>query len=790
MAGLGLWIVWVCVLHNSQVLPIWVWWALLFEDVRFKRSSRLIGEAPQIYAKGKGMVNQQPNRMRGVKVLKAVSSPLRLQILNLLFDSNALSYSELMNQLKMNPSRDAGRFAYHLKFLLKASLVEADVEAKKYYLTDLGKMVLDVADRVEKKAVKPRGMLVRTSHLTVEEFDANKIANSLIKEAKVPPELAQKAAKEAEKRLVKSKTKYLTAALIREVVNGILVEKGYEDYRHKLTRVGMPVHEVTLLIESRDVASDCAAAISKAGQTVLGEYTLLNIFPRDIADAHLSGAIHIGELGTWMLKPREVIHELCYFYLHGVKLDDPKQAGMQPPSDFKSALCTAFNVMLHSQKETNCTQIYSNFNLILAPFAKGTDEAKLKENLRLFILNLNQHVDATLGIELSSCQMMEKEAIGAYGKPAGKYSNYPSESRLIASVLLDIFLEESAQKPLLNPKLIIKLSTDTFSGENLPILQKAHELVAKNGLIYFADTSKKENQNVAFSPSGTKFTADLTGDWETDTMRTGCLGSVAVNLPRIALESKKDSAVFMELLRERFELAARALTIKSNALKQFGKNNLPFLLQKAEGDNYFRIENCNRIINLAGFWEAIEIVTEKTSDTSKRQAFAKEIVDTVLIFKQKMAKKYGRRLYPALLCDHKAAERLAQLDIERFGVAKVTFSGTRDNPYYSTLNRIPIKAIPIPTAPAGTIETTQLLRGLSSGGSLDLYELENVEFQTHALLDLTKRIIQSQVSEFFTYNRTISFCGNCKKTYYGALHKCPGCSSMSTLTTFDRFTST
>ena len=202
-------------------------------------------------------------------MLKAVSSPLRLQILNLLFDKSALSYTELMNQLKMNPSRDAGRFAYHLKFLLKADLVEADVEAKKYFLTDLGKMVLDVADRVEKKAVKPRGMVVRTSHLTLEEFDVNKIANSLIKEAKVPAELAQKAAKEAEKRLVKSKTKYLTASLIREVVNGILVEKGYEDYRNKLTRVGMPIHEVTALIESKDTTQDCEATISKAGQTVL-----------------------------------------------------------------------------------------------------------------------------------------------------------------------------------------------------------------------------------------------------------------------------------------------------------------------------------------------------------------------------------------------------------------------------------------------------------------------------------------------------------------------------------------
>src|SRR5512144_1102201 len=89
-----------------------------------------------------------PHRTRGVKVLKAVSSSLRLQILNFLFDKKALSYTELMSDFKMNPSRDAGRFAYHLKFLLKANLVEADVETKKYYLTDLGKMLIDIADRV------------------------------------------------------------------------------------------------------------------------------------------------------------------------------------------------------------------------------------------------------------------------------------------------------------------------------------------------------------------------------------------------------------------------------------------------------------------------------------------------------------------------------------------------------------------------------------------------------------------------------------------------------------------
>ncbi len=738
------------------------------------------------------MVNQPPIRARGVKVLKAVSSPLRLQILNLLFDKSALSYTELMNQLKMNPSRDAGRFAYHLKFLLKADLVEADVEAKKYYLTDLGKMVLDVADRVEKKAVKPRGMVVRTSHLTLEEFDVNKIANSLIKEAKVPAELAQKAAKEAEKRLVKSKTKYLTASLIREVVNGILVEKGYEDYRNKLTRVGMPIHEVTALIETKDAAQDCVATISKAGQTVLSEYTLLNIFPRDIADAHLSGVIHIDGLGTWILKPNEVIHDLRYFFQHGVKLDNPLQVAMDAPCDLKSALSIAFNVLLHASKETNRTQTFNYFNVFLAPYIRGNEVTKIKENLRLFIKNLNQHAEATLGLELSIPKLTaEKEAIGINGKPNGKYGDFSQESQLVASLVVDVFKEESLCKPLLSPKLIIKINSAALTDENAKAtLLKAHQLAAKSGVPYFANMTKKENENAAFSSSGVKFTSDLTGDWETDTLRTGCLGSVTINMPRITQECEKDKNKFFDLMRERFELAARALHIKNNALKQFGKNSLPFLLQKADRDTYFRLENCSRTVNLAGFREAIEAFTEKTINSEESRKLAEEAIGNLLAFKQKVGRKYGKRLYPVILGSPEASERLAQLDIERYGVAKVKFSGTREKPYYSTAKRFQLKAADFLALQTDALETAQKFKGLNSGGNLSIIELENSEYKPEALMELTLRLMENYQFEFLTYNRLISVCDNCKKNWFGTLHKCPSCGSMSTLTTFDRFTST
>ncbi len=733
-----------------------------------------------------------PHRARGVKVLKAVSSPLRLQILNLLFDKGALSYTELMNSLKMNPSRDAGRFAYHLKFLLKADLVEADVEAKKYFLTDLGKMVLDIADRVEKKAFTPKSMLVRTSHFTLEEFDANKIANSLIKEAKVPPELAQKAAKEAEKRLLKSKTKYLTASLIREVVNGILVEKGFEDYRHKLTRVGMPIHEVTASFEAKDRNYDASAILSKAGQSVLGEYTLLNVFPRDIADAHLSGIIHIDDLGTWILKPNEVVHDLRFFFLNGLKLDDIAKSSLEPPQNFESALTMVFNVLLHAEKEANHQQVFNYFNVFLAPFIVGVDDAKIKDALRLFTLNVNQHAKATLGLDILIPKLLaEKSAVGPKGQPAGKYADYAKEALRLADLMLQVYREVTADKPLMNPKLVLKVNPELLNDENVKeLLLNAHMLAAQQGMLYFANLAAKENAYAAFSSSGAKLAPDLTGDWETDTLRTGCLGCVTINLPRIVQECGGDKNQFFDLIKERYELAARALGIKYSTIKQFGKNSLPFLLKNSNGDTYFRLENCSRIINFAGLTEAVEAFTAKSVNEPESRQLINEIIQNVSAFRHKIGRKHGKRLYPAILCSAEASERLAQLDIEKYGIAKVKFSGSRDKPFYSSGKRLKLKFDPLAVR-TEALEFVGQLKGLDVGGFLGVVELEAFDVTPEALLDLTRRLVAANVPlAFFTYNRVVTYCGNCKKSWPGALHKCPTCGSMSNLGVFDRFVST
>ena len=730
-----------------------------------------------------------PHRVRGVKILKAVSSPLRLQILNLLFDRGPLSYTELMGSLKMNPSRDAGRFAYHLKFLLKADLIEADVEAKKYCLTELGKIVIDVTERIEKKAFKPKGMFVRTSRFAPEEFDANKIANSLIKETKMPAELAQKVAKEAEKWLLKSKTKYLTAPLVREVVNAILIEKGLEEYRHKLTRLGLPVYDVTTLIDTKSKTSEGSASIHEtAGETVLKEYILLHVFPRDIADAHLSGSLHIHGLSSWILKPSEIMHDLRFFFQNGLNLEkiNALQPSYSPPQNLESALSIAFNVLLHSVKEIDETQTIDYFNVFLAPFVKGMDFSEIKEALRLFITNINQHVNASLGLELTIPDFIaDKPAFGPSGKHVGKYADFFEESQILASLIFEIFAEESVRKPLFNPKIILKMRPETFADEKAKaMLLKAHQLASEKGLPYFANMLEKDQKYSVFSSSGFRLKADLNGDWEIDTLRTGCLGYVTINLPRITYESGKDKTKFFEIFRERFEMATRALEIKDRALKQHGKGLLPFLMQSVNGDHYFRLENCSRIINLAGLKEALEAFNEKSiRESEKKLEFAEEIMQNILAYIQKIGRKRGKRLSTAIMLDFEASERLVQLDIERYGIAKVRFSGTREKPFYSTISKLILQDGKISPEPS---IFERKMRGVH-GGNLTVIDLGEVERKPDELMSLTKQIFEVYNMEFLTYNRKLTYCVNCKRSWFGLLHKCPSCGSTSTLTVFDRF---
>src|SRR5207253_8794820 len=112
--------------------------------------------------------------------------------------------------------------------------------------------------------------------MTIEEFDRTRIARSLVGEARMPQAVADEVAAEAEERLLKFGIVYLSAPLIRELVNIILIERKLEEYSDKVTGRGLPVNDGTLLLREagqKHVEADCLQ--QSAGEKVIDEYVLL-----------------------------------------------------------------------------------------------------------------------------------------------------------------------------------------------------------------------------------------------------------------------------------------------------------------------------------------------------------------------------------------------------------------------------------------------------------------------------------------------------------------------------------
>ena len=141
---------------------------------------------------------------------------------------------------------------------------------------------------------------VRTTRDKIEGFDQKKIENTLIDETDASEKVAHKIASDVWKELKKLDVDYLTAPMIREIVNTKLVENGLETLRRKYTRLGIPVYNITNLIEngSRDNANmihNPETVHKYVADEALKQYALLSI-PDELADAHMTGDIHIHDL--------------------------------------------------------------------------------------------------------------------------------------------------------------------------------------------------------------------------------------------------------------------------------------------------------------------------------------------------------------------------------------------------------------------------------------------------------------------------------------------------------------
>ena len=235
--------------------------------------------------------------------LKVLQQPIRRDILSKLnLNDNPMSFSKLQKEV-LGTISNSVNFSYYLKPLKSLALISSKEGG--YSITNLGKQILKLILNMEQVLNQNKEpVMIRTSKYSKEKFDISKIEEYLIKEGELNNNLAKKIASQVKERLKTTKINYLTAPLMREFVNAILLENNLEEVRHRLTRLGTPPYEVSKYFKINDISP--LDFIEILGSDVSEQYLLLNLLPKPFADMYLSGEVALLHLNQWALRPLSV----------------------------------------------------------------------------------------------------------------------------------------------------------------------------------------------------------------------------------------------------------------------------------------------------------------------------------------------------------------------------------------------------------------------------------------------------------------------------------------------------
>ena len=515
-----------------------------------------------------GILQSTSKRVR--MIFSVMASPNRIDILRILNSKGPLTYSELKSLAGFKSKKESGKFAYHLRKLLRQSLVALNKSERRYTITNLGKLVLSLARQIEERSIIESGkMYVRTSSESIEEFNSHKIIQSLVREGSLPLELAQKITEEVENRIYKYQTTYLTGSLIREMVNSVLLEHGHEEYRNKLARLGMPVYDVQEMISNLDdVDNGAEGLLFNTGQRVFAEHLLTNVLPKDVADSHLSGDLHISNPGIWSMIPDTIFVNIKELIEDGVDLggkylDVSRISASKQLDEITSSLSVVIALL---SKEASQEIVLDGLVPLFAKHSKSIPELEQK------LTDAFATSSTTSKYNKNSTNISIRLQLGTDTK--------------IINAIINAYKNYTKITPIPKIGLIIDVDKAKITDVSLA----AAEILSLGGKVMFA---KGQTSSYGITNGSTKVSGPL----------SITLQSVSINLPRLAFESNKDETYFRARLALLMKPALVSMALRKKAISDLTRRGLNPIL--AKNTQYMQRSSVTLVVNLVGLKEAV-----------------------------------------------------------------------------------------------------------------------------------------------------------------------------------------
>ena len=682
--------------------------------------------------KSGGILQSTSKRVR--MIFSVMASPNRIDILRILNSKGPLTYSELKSLAGFKSKKESGKFAYHLRKLLRQSLVALNKSERRYTITNLGKLVLSLARQIEERSIIESGkMYVRTSHDSIEEFNSHKIIQSLVREGSLPLELAQKITEEVENRIYKYQTTYLTGSLIREMVNSVLLEHGHEEYRNKLARLGMPVFEVQETLTNVDNIDNGAQGLFfKSGQTIFAENLLLNTLPKDVADSHLSGDVHISNPGIWSLLPDTIFFNIKELIEDGIDLKG-KFLGVSRITTIK----TLDNLM-------------SSLSMIISLTSKEASKEIILDGL---VQLCTKHA--------KNLTELEEKLVGALitSSTASKYTKEPT----LVSFRIEIGTEPKLVNAILNayknyvkmtPVPQVGLILDYSAGKIADVSQTVSEIISIGGKVLFAKDEVSYGGIARIKAKNSTSSINLQ--------------SLTINLPRLAFESNKDETYFRARLALLMKPALAAMSLRKKDISDLTRRGLNPVL--AANTQYMQRSSVGLVVNLVGLKEAVFNILGYSDDKEGREILHK-VLQTAVDVAEKKGKEMGDSVI-VTMTESDGTPRFSALDGDKYG--KMSVLKSLEGVGYSQGVIVLGSEMDSLSAKSDKVSEANKTAKILNGGLL-----VQVHFERDSKVEDIKKSIEKagDLVGSFRPSKDVPICGNCGFKDENLFEKCPSCKS-------------
>ncbi len=357
-------------------------------------------------------------------------------------------------------------------------------------------------------------LLVESSSQNVNlPWDRKRIVKQILDKTDLSIEIAINVAKAVENRIIGGDMTIISTALIRELVNNELAERGYAQQLRDLSlyRVSKDYLEnlmFTKSTENSNIVNNNPEAVNLGvAELVLKQWALDTIFSPEVKRAHDTGAIHVHDLGypTRVYCSSHSIEYVKKYGLNGlINLNTSSN-----PARSASVLTGHLNTFLASMQANYAGALgIAYINILYAPLLVGMDRTELKQVAQELIFNGSQNAFSRggqtlfLDFNIHTGVPSYLKTVPAIG-PGGHYQLRLKDGSIAelheelrderdagGYKLMDLYYDD----PVLGKRLVLREITDEKEGSAYdPAVQ---EMLSENGeaIVTYGDYAKEARE--------------------------------------------------------------------------------------------------------------------------------------------------------------------------------------------------------------------------------------------------------------------------------------------------------